>query len=192
MKKVLFLLAALAAFVTAHAVQSGDAIGVLNAFIATFAKDNPAWKSDIVALSDPSNVPAGRQLGYSAVLGYYSFIPKSWSQLTEGEKQAAYADPRLKPFIVSLRNYNNYPSLTNTDTPRPAFPVYPVEGVRPVCYAQPMYTAPYYSPAQLSPSASLVQPVTVVAPSQPQVSRLKVSPEEMLMDRPIKIYMQDK
>lgn len=192
MKKALLLLASLCLYALASAAQSGDALSILNAFIATFAKDNPAWKTDIVAIADPTNVPPGRQLGYSSVLGYYTFVPKTWSQLSEGEKQSVYTDPRLKAFIVSLRNYNNYPAMTNTDTPKPAFGTYPVEGLpqAPSGFYYQNTSSPYYSPNQLSPASALVQPVTVVQPQAPQVSRLTVSPEEMLMDRPIKIYMQ--
>lgn len=226
------------------AAPAGNAPSVLNSFIATFAKDNPAWKGDIVAITDPTNVPPGRQLGYSAVLGYYTFLPKTWNQLTDAERNDVYSDSRLKPFLVSLRNYNNYPALTSTDTPKPAFAVYPVEGMMapqspyyypnaypaypmvapgypagypmpapqmnyfpaapqpmpmgyPVApgYSTPTYTAPagyYYTPQQLSPRPALVQPITVVAPQQPQMSKLKVSAEEMLLDRPLRVYMQDR
>jgi hypothetical protein len=235
-----------------HAQATGNAASVINSFIATFAKDNPMWKTDIVAITDPSNVAPGRQLGYSAVLGYYTFLPKTWEQLTEEERKDVYNDPRLKPFIISLRNYNNYPSITSTDTPKPAFGVYPVEGFaprpaypapspyysypsgyyytpgqvqmmnqpamqQPMMYPQQqmqmqqpmpmgyyplqtavqpnMMSAPagyYYAPQQLSNGPALVQPITVTQPKQPQISQLKMTPEEMLLDRPLKIYMQNK
>jgi hypothetical protein len=181
MKSLLCLIAALAC-VSLLPAQSGDALSVMNAFIATFAKDNPSWKSDIVVTSDPRNVAPGRQLGYSSIVGYYTFLPKTWGELSDMERAAVYADPRLKPFIVSLRNYNNYPALTNTDTPRPAFPVYPIEGMRPT---------PVYYPQQLMPAPALVQPYTPVQAPAPQVGRMRISPEEMLLDRPLKIYMND-
>lgn len=260
MKKTLAILASILLTAALHAAPQSDALSVLNAFLATFAKDNPAWKGDVVALTDPANVPAGRQLGYSAVLGYYSFAPKTWEQLSDAEKKAVYSDSRLKPFIISLRNPNNYPALTNADTPKPAFGVYPVEGFNPSAnrscsypapypvipanygtpayapvpayyappaypmtgaytpvyaaplpqpvygYPQAQYSAPsyaptavtpsypapmpYYSPNQLSPATALVQPITVTQPEKPQVSRLRMTPEEMLLDRPLKIYMQ--
>jgi hypothetical protein len=194
MKKALSILALVTLFIgSAIATPTGDAISVLNAFIATFAKDNPAWKTDVVAIADPANCPPGRQLGYSSVLGYYSFLPKTWDQLSDGERQGVYNDSRLKAFIVSLRNANNYPTMTNTDAPKPAFGAYPIEGLPQVQtgYYYQNGGTPYYSPNQLSPATALVQPVTVVQPSQPQMSHLRVSPEEMLTDRPIKIYMQN-
>lgn len=284
MKITLAALASMLLFVSLHAAPSGDAHSVLNSFLATFAKDNPAWKTDVVALTDPANVPAGRQLGYSAVLGYYSFLPKTWEQLSDLEKTSVYADSRLKPFIISLRNFNNYPTMTNTDTPKPALGVYPVEGFparnnyaptqyqgqyplqgyipcpppgyAPMGYGMPTYAPaypapqympayapaptympspvnpmtgayapvyapqasympapqqympvpqqqysapsyaqapmPYYSPSQLSPATALTQPLTVVQPQQPEMSRLRMTPGEMLLDRPLKIYMQNK
>lgn len=244
MKKALISLLLLICVGAAYAAPvAGDARSVLNAFIATFAKDNPAWKGDIVAITDPNNVPPGRQLGYSAVLGYYTFLPKTWEMLTDAERQQVYNDPRLKAFLVSLRNYNNYPAMTGTQTPRPAFPVYPVEGMGgypsyapyPPAYPQQGYTYPSvnyqgyqqpsypnmgypqsyqpaypqsyqpyqqpqgytspagynYTPMQMSPLPALVQPVTMYQPIPAQYSRLVVAPEEMLLDRPLRVYMQD-
>ncbi len=260
MKKALISLLLLICVSAAFAApNAGDARSVLNAFISTFAKDNPAWKGDIVAITDPNNVPPGRQLGYSAVLGYYTFLPKTWDMLTEAERQQVYGDPRLKAFLVSLRNYNNYPSLTGTQTPRPAYPVYPVEGMQggyypntsyapyppaypqqgyaypqvgypvpgyqnqgyPQSYQAPQqqyqpqyqqqYSQPYqpyqqyqqqpqaysspagynYNPMQMSALPALVQPVTMYQPIPAQYSRLVVAPEEMLLDRPLRVYMQD-
>jgi len=129
MKKTLLLIATLACAALANAAGTSDALSVLNTFIATYAKDNPSWKSNIVLLSDPSNVPAGRQLGYSAMIGYYSFEPKTWEDLTDTQKQEIYEDSRLKPFLVSLRNPSNYPTISNADVPVPYQPVYPVEGL---------------------------------------------------------------
>lgn len=238
-KTLLSLVLVLLASVAFAAPAGGDARSVLNAFVATFAKDNPAWKGDIVAIADPSNVPPGRQLGYSAVLGYYTFIPKTWEQLSEAERQQVYSDPRLKAFLVSLRNYNNYPSMTGAETPRPAFGVYPVDGMgggypmgygypqpmsggyqmpapqapMPAAYPSyyPAYPQPYapqggyapqasymspagymYSPAQMAATAALVQPVTLVQPIASPYTRLQVMPEEMLLDRPVNVYMQNR
>ncbi len=220
MKKHLLVLSAVLLASAIYAAGPGDAMSVLNAFIATFAKDTPAWKTDAVAIADPSNVAPGRQLGYSTVVGYYTFVPKRFDELSDMEKADVYADPRLKPFLVSLRNYNNYPTVTGTDIPKPAMPVYPVEGPyapqqqayyypqqamsgygypaayyypqqpQPTYAAQP-YTQPYYTTAALAPANVLAQPVTYAMPQQPQVSRLRVSPEEILLDRPLKIYMQN-
>lgn len=129
MKKTLLLIATLACAALANAAGNSDALSVLNTFIATYAKDNPAWKSNLVLLSDPSAVPAGRQLGYSTMIGYYSFEPKTWEDLTDTQKKEIYEDSRLKPFLVSLRNPSNYPSMSNADVPVPYEAVYPVEGL---------------------------------------------------------------
>jgi hypothetical protein len=92
---------------------SGAAVDVLNAFIATFAKEDPRLKTEIVLTNDPSVVPAGKQLGYSRLVGYYSFRPKTWAELSDDERMAVLHDNRLRAFIVSLRNTSTYPSLTN-------------------------------------------------------------------------------
>lgn len=190
MKKILsFLLLGLASVAMAG---TGDALSVLNAFLATFAKENPAWKTDITLTSDPAHLASGRQLGYSAMVGYYSFLPKTWDQLTDTEKNAVYADPRLKSFIVSLRNTQNYPSLTSTETPMPMSPSYPVEGyasaqgvaacqqqqqsqMQPQMMAAPQgyYAAPqgyYAAPAPITPNAcyyGMPAPQSSTIPSSP-------------------------
>jgi hypothetical protein len=224
-------------------------------------------------------------LGYSSLVGYYTFLPKTWDQLTEAQKQDVYGDARLKSFIVSLRNPQNYPALTSTETSVPAQASYPVEGyasaagiaalsqptmaacqaympsampvqspmynpgygypTSPAAYgaqtlpmAQPAYglpqtgifgqssmvpsapattyyfpvtiggvipqaittpTAaplpvrpvaqgvPYYMPTTLSSSLSSPMPYYM---AQPQPTRVAVTPEEMLLARPMSVYMQ--
>jgi len=221
MKKIVVLIAVLAITSLANAAGNGDALTVLNTFIATFAKDNPTWKSNIVLLSDPTKVPAGRQLGYSSMIGYYSFTPKTWDQLSEAQQQEIYSDPRLKPFLVSLRNSSNYPSMTSADVPVPYQPVYPAEGitnpaaVRPLTpvnpamgsqYGQPMPVQPQMQmpqgqmrpayPQAVMPHQEIYQPVSQYkAPTAhsngnlPGSVMVKIAPEEMLLDRPLQIFL---
>jgi hypothetical protein len=153
MKKILtFLVLGLASIAMAG---TGDALAVLNAFLATFAKETPAWKTDITLTSDPHHIPDGRQLGYSAMVGYYTFLPKTWDELTDDEKNAVYQDPRLKSFIVSLRNTQNYPALTSAEVPLPNAPSYPVEG-----YA----SAAHVMAAQQAARAAYAQPSAATFP----------------------------
>lgn len=151
----------------------GNAVGILNAFIATFAKDNPAWKTEIVLISDPADVPPGKQLGYSAHLQtYYSFRPKFWEEMSEPAKQSVLTDTRLKSFLVSVRNKMIFPSITNTNTQIPTTKnVFPVEGIQP-------------GKKPLVPAGAAV----VEDPNTPV--RIKVTPEEMLTDRALEIRVE--
>lgn len=278
MKTTLSLLTLLGLACVGYA-GTGDALSVMNAFLATFAKETPAWKTDIVLTTDSAHVPTGRQLGYSTMVGYYTFLPKTWEQLTDAEKEIVYNDPRLKPFIVSLRNPQNYPSMTSAEVAVPSAPSYPVEaayGYTPVSapattfaptaiptgYAAPAtyQVAPAYAPSAAaypagvpsSPATTYYFPITVggsvpaavnapaaaptyyyptspmptapatytpapvqqpqvqpqatpyylpttnrevlnrplpVSYARPQAAQIKLAAEEMLLDRPLNVYM---
>jgi hypothetical protein len=151
----------------------GNAVGILNAFIASFCKDNPSWKTEIVLLSDPNEVPPGKQLGYSAQLQtYYSFRPKFWEEMKDAEQQAVLKDPRLKSFLVSVRNQMIFPSVTNADTHIPTTKnVFPVEGVR-------------SGNTRLVPAGAAV----VEDPNKPLY--IKIAPEEMILDRPFDVIVE--
>jgi len=152
----------------------GNAVPILNAFIATFAKDNPGWKTEIVLLEDPRSVPPGKQLGYSKKLkAYYSFRPKFWEELLPEEKANVLHDSRLKSFLVSERNKMIFPSISNADAEIPTTKrVFPVEG-----------GTVEESPPQVPAGAAVVD-----APGQK--IRIKITAAEMLTERPLRVSVQ--
>ena len=85
---------------------------VMNAFIATYAKEEINWRSEVEFANSPSDIPPGKQLGYSPIVGYFSFRPKLWEQLTVREKQDVMDSPRLKAFLISLRS-SSLPQYTH-------------------------------------------------------------------------------
>jgi hypothetical protein len=85
---------------------------VMNAFIATYAKEEVNWRSEVEFVNSPSEIPPGKQLGYSSVVGYFTFRPKSWDQLSVAEKEEVMGNPKLKAFLISLRS-SNMPQYTN-------------------------------------------------------------------------------
>lgn len=103
--------------VLTHNGGSDSLESVVDAFLATYAKDNITWKKDIVLTSTPREIPAGRQLGLSTRVGYYTFVPKTWCDLTEKERTDLFADPRLKAFIVSLATPGSYDKRLAVDSP---------------------------------------------------------------------------
>lgn len=154
MNRLILILAAIVAF---SATLFGQAIGdgspyaegkrlgnyesIMNAFIAVIAKDHPELKKDIKRLKQGQEVPAGTQVGRSTNLGDYCFTPKSWKDLSLAEQSALKKHPKLKSFLVSLRNASNYPaisSVTSDATPPKAIPV---EGARPTGQTQVRYEA---------------------------------------------------
>lgn len=75
-------------------------VDLYNQFMAKYSDGNPAWKTEIVMNADINKPPAAPyKLYYSDTLGYYSYRPKVWEELTDYERFALKNDPRLQSFI---------------------------------------------------------------------------------------------
>ncbi len=113
----------------ARADGAGNLIAVLNAFIAAIAKDHPEFKTEIMPLGPGQEVKPGFQRGESVILGVYSFRPKTWTELNDGERSTILHHPNLKAFLVSIRGERIYPLVSAANdgvTPPPGW--YPKEG----------------------------------------------------------------
>ncbi|HWZ94461.1 MAG TPA: hypothetical protein VNW30_04635 [Opitutaceae bacterium] len=133
---VAFLGLHLAAWSAAESLSGCSGQSVINAFLATYAKDEVAWKKAIRLNETPGQVAPGRQLGQSAVVGYYSFVPKTWDDLSDGEKTSVIKDPRLKAFLISSRQG----SLADVSTD--GTPTFPIEAAKPVPVPPPVASTP--------------------------------------------------
>lgn len=108
---------------------------VVNAFVALYCKENMSWKKDVRVTSTPREVPPGRQVGLSTYVGYYTFIPKTWDDLTPAQRAQVLADPRFKAFVISLAHPADYPvgAAAHSTAPKaegfnPTQPAFPVTG----------------------------------------------------------------
>ena len=105
---------------------------LLNAFIATYAKESRYLKKSVTSITQIDELPPGAQLGYAGNnIGYYYFFPKTWRDLSEPEKEMVYNDPRLKAFIISSRNATRYPADNAVPNPKQKTPSFPVNGFLP-------------------------------------------------------------
>lgn len=112
--------------------DGGNLLPLLNAFIASIAKSHPELKADIALLQHGEAIAPGRQLGKSAAMGDYTFRPKTWTELTPGERAALLKHPSLKAFIVSVRNAAIYPAISAANKDAANVPGwYPTEGALP-------------------------------------------------------------
>jgi hypothetical protein len=129
MKKLIYL--TIIALCSSLHASEGSLEGVLNAFLSTYAKTNLLWKKNIVLTQEPENVPPGFQLGLSKKVGYYFFVPKTWDDLTDAERNDVMNDPRLTAFIVSLRQATQSAPGDDGKVPLGANgkPMFPVDGV---------------------------------------------------------------
>lgn len=94
---------------------SGD--NVINAFLATFAASNPAWIAEVELLRDPADLPPGKRLGHSSLLGYYAYRPKTVRELTRRERETLLNDPRLRGFVATLRRPVDPLPVTSSSSP---------------------------------------------------------------------------
>jgi hypothetical protein len=122
---LIFLSFCLVASARAESLADTSGKGVLNAFLATYAKDEIAWKKDIHLNETPGQIAPGRELGQSAIMGYFSFVPKTWDDLTDAQKTDLIKDPRLRAFLISSR----LGSLTESSSSTPT--VFPIEAAKP-------------------------------------------------------------
>jgi hypothetical protein len=152
-----FLGLCLAGWSAAESLSGCSGKSVLNAFLATYAKDAVDWKKDIHLNETPGQIAPGRQLGQSAVVGYYSFVPKTWDDLCDEEKVLVIKDPRLKAFLISSRQG----SLANVSAD--GTPTFPIEAAKPV-------------PA--SPAASTPEPKSIL---------IRISPRTVVEGQGIKV-----
>jgi hypothetical protein len=123
---VAFLGLYLAAWSAAESLSGCSGQSVINAFLATYAKEEVAWKKDIRLNETPGQLAPGRQLGQSAVVGYYSFVPKTWDDLSDEEKISVIKDLRLKAFLISSRQ------ASLADVSPDGTPTFPIEAAKPV------------------------------------------------------------
>lgn len=133
---IAFLGLYLTAWSAAESLSGCSGKSVINAFLATYAKDEVAWKKDIHLNETPGQIAPGRQLGQSAVVGYYSFVPKTWDDLSDEEKISVIKDPRLKAFLISSRQG----SLADVSTD--GTPTFPIEGAKPTPVPPPVANTP--------------------------------------------------
>ena len=152
--------------------STGEA--VLNAFIATYAKADVAWKKDIRLNENPGQLEPGRQLGQSATAGYYSFIPKVWFDLTPDEQIRVLKDPRLKAFLISSRVASTHPASPTGES------VFPIEGAAVVLRdpqaAPPATAGAAATPPPLAPTGADATPLVI-----------KVTPNAVLNGQPVRV-----
>jgi hypothetical protein len=87
---------------------------VYNSFITFYSDGNPAWKTNITFEADVNNPPKPPfKLYYSDTFGYYTYRPKTWSELDGYEQFAVKSDPRMPHFIQQYM-HNEAPTVVTT------------------------------------------------------------------------------
>lgn len=105
----------------------GNALGLFDAWLAQTAAETPAYRADLRAGGDPDAIPPGREFGRSALLGPFTYRPKTYGELTRSERAAVLADPKFRAFLITMRRQCDGENGADPAAPRPASPRDPME-----------------------------------------------------------------
>jgi len=81
-----------------------SALVLFDAYLAEASRVNPLYRTDLRAGGDPAHVLPGRFLGQSPVLGLFTYRPKSYEELTLGERATLLHDPKFHAFLIASRS----------------------------------------------------------------------------------------
>lgn len=109
-----------------RAAVEGNAKGVFNEFIATVAPVEKAYRTDIKLGADPDRVAPGRMVGKSALVGYFTYRPKLYDELSTDQRVNLRRDNRFRAFVIAVRatmdgivaGDSDGPRVDQGDTPR--------------------------------------------------------------------------
>ena len=169
--------------------QKAELIGVYCSFINRFSDENPSWKTDVSLNADVANPPdAPYKLHYNDTLGYYTYRPKQWSELTDYEKFAVENDPRLPHYIKEV-----YGKATPQTSSMPA--AAEAKGAPVTRFHRPFIMKSVEDTAPASPVTETVYSPKVEPIKQQKgilsqtdgVFRYQFSPEELISTTPIRL-----
>ena len=128
---------ALAARETSGQPPEGNALGLMDAWLALAAAHSASYRTDIRRGGDPSDVPPGRLFFRSPFLGAFTCRPKTYRELTPAERVGVLADPGFRAYLISVREASDReggPSLPRSpgaSTGQDAIDMSPEEALRP-------------------------------------------------------------
>jgi hypothetical protein len=123
--------------------RQGNALAVFDAWLAQAAANNIIYRTDFQTGGDPAAIGPGRAFGRSALLGGFTYRPKTYRDLTRSERAAMLADPKFRTFLIAVREQcdggtGQEPECTDGRDPAQFFPT-AAEMLRPstVCLVPP-------------------------------------------------------
>jgi hypothetical protein len=91
--------------------RQGNALALLDAYLAHAALEWPAYRTDLEQGGDPRNVAPGRLLGFSPTLGPFTYRPRTYDKLSPGERAALMHDPRFRAFLIATCRQTDRPAI---------------------------------------------------------------------------------
>ena len=79
--------------------DSGNALGLLDAYLSQAADETPPFRTDLEPRAGSAPVPSGRRSGLGSVLGPFTYRPKTYRELTPAERSDLLRDPKFRAFL---------------------------------------------------------------------------------------------
>jgi hypothetical protein len=95
-------IAAFGAATALAAPDEGNALALCDAFLTASAARTPAYRTEIQPAADRANIGAGRFFSVGPLAGAFTYRPKTYGELTPGERAAVWADPGLPAFLRDI------------------------------------------------------------------------------------------
>lgn len=78
------------------------ALTLLDAYLGTAARNQPAYRTDLRAGDIPAGLlPAGRSLGWSPWLGAFTYRARRFEELSAAEQAAVLRDPGWRAYLAA-------------------------------------------------------------------------------------------
>ena len=84
---------------------AGNAVGLLDAWIAGRALADPAFRTDVRIGGDQAPGENGRMQAESRLLGPFTYRPRTYGELTPLERGALLRDGRFRGFLAAARAF---------------------------------------------------------------------------------------
>ncbi len=96
---------------------AGNAVGLLDAWIAGRALADPAFRADVRIGGDPVPGGSGRMQAESRLLGPITYRPRTYGELTPLERGALLRDGRFRDFLAAARELADQGKPAGTGSP---------------------------------------------------------------------------
>lgn len=82
---------------------TGNALALLNAYLAQEALTSPEYRADLQPGKGSAEIPAGRFPGCGPFLGPFTYRPKTYGELSPAARAVLLREPKLRAFLVRKR-----------------------------------------------------------------------------------------
>ncbi len=80
-----------------------NALVVFDAYLAQAARTAPQYRTDLRTSGNSTSKSSDRQLAHGALIGAFTYRPKTYAELSRDERVELLRDPKFRAFLLALR-----------------------------------------------------------------------------------------